>query len=103
MVRPSQSVLLYGVCPHIVQYARPIYDAKSEMVTRMNLTKCAMVFKFLLRLGFFNTTKRKAAAEAVYKPGGKGHKRCRDEFEGMASPQLHAVRAWVISMFAGIG
>ena len=42
-------------------------------------------------------------AEAVYKPGGKGHKRCRDEFEEVASPQLHAVRAWVTDMLANVG
>ena len=58
----------------------PTLDA-AQWTALMNLNKWAIMSKFLFRLGFFDKTKRMAAAEAMYKPGGKGHKRSRDEFE----------------------
>jgi len=71
-----------------MEFPEEIHDAKVEMArihtglaAHMKLKKWAMFFKFLLRLGFFNTSKRMAAAKATYKPGGKGYKRALDHFE----------------------
>ena len=93
-----------------MEHVEDIYAAKvdlaatnASLAAHLKLKKWAMSFKFLFRLGFFNETKRMAASEAVYKPGGKGYKRTRDEFEDMASAeaeykqsQLHAVHTQVI-------
>ena len=93
-----------------MEFPEEIHDAKVELAhihtglaAHVKLKKWAMFFKFLLRLGFFNETKRMAASEAVYKPGGKGYKRTRDNFEDMASAeaeykqsQLHAVHTQVV-------
>lgn len=98
-------------CVHAfsVRYSREIYYAKIEvadtnarLAAHLKLKKLAMFFKFLIRLGFFNETKRMAATEAVYAPGGKGHKRSRDEFEELACPQLYAVRTWVNDLFGNL-
>ena len=92
-----------------MEFPEEIHEAKVELArvhtglaAHMKLKKWAMFFKFLLRLGFFNTSKRMTAAEAAYKPGSKGHKRARDEFEEVAFPQFHAVRAWVNDLLSNL-
>ena len=83
-------------CVHTfsVQHAQAIDEANADlanthaqMLTRVTFDKCKTWLKFLLKLGLFNSAKRMAAAEAAYTPGGKGHKRSRDEFEGMAAAE----------------
>ena len=102
-------------CVHTfrMEHAEDIYAAKvdlaatnASLAAHLKLKKWAMFFKFILRIGFFNETKRMAASETVYKPGGKGYRRTRDEFEDMASAQVahtqedqfNAVHALVVDM-----
>ena len=99
-------------CVHTfkMEHAEDIYAAKvyleatnASLAAHLALKKWAMHFKFLFRLGFFNKDKRMVASEAAYKPGGKGYKRSRDEFENMSSDQaadkqFNAVHAFVVDM-----